>query len=592
MRREARLRITRPGFRPRSRRFLAASVVKAYPLHPIRRAINLDGAWEFAWLGEADLSSLDPARLRFDEIEAVPGVFDTGIKRYGARGTGVYRRRVPFPAPAGTRLRLRLNGLGLWGRVWWDGECLGDVELPYSGYTFEITANGADCHDLAIAVDNRFDAERTPLFPPYSDFYAYGGIYRSIELEELPPLRVERVRVQTLDLDAARVGLEIRLGGDVPDELTLRLAFDGDDGELVVARPEGGVVRLERVLPDARPWSPDHPELHTVTVTLAHDQIIERFGLRTVAARDGAIWLNGERVRLLGINRHEAHPQLGPALPPALVAEDLQMIKALGCNFVRLVHYPHDPIALDLCDELGLLVWEETMGWQLGEREFLSPRARAQMVDQARRMVSDGINHPSIILWAFLNESASDHPTAVPVYREISQAIRELDPTRLVTWASHRYERDLCWEFADVVSLNFYPGWIHPTGDWSTPNLSLIAPYLAEKADYCARPGLEGKPLLVSEIGACGLYGCHDRARAQWSEEFQADYFDEACRAILEEPRYAGLALWQFCDTRSYVNTGNIRVKPRGYNSAGLVDEYRRPKLAYDVVARRFREAR
>ena len=126
------------------------------------------------------------------------------------------------------------------------------------------------------------------------------------------------------------------------------------------------------------------------------------------------------------------------------------------------------------------------------------------MVDQARHMVSDGINHPSIILWAFLNESASDHPTAVPVYREISQAIRELDPTRLVTWASHRYERDLCWEFADVVSLNFYPGWIHPTGDWSTPNLSLIAPYLAEKADYCA-PGAGGKPLLVSEIGACGL---------------------------------------------------------------------------------------
>ena len=135
----------------------------------------------------------------------------------------VNRRSPParsFPARL-TRLRLRLNGLGS-GPRWWDGECLG-VTSSSQRLHVRDHANGADCHDLAIA-DNRFDAERTPLFPPYSDFYAYGGIYRSIEPEELP-LRVERIRVQTLT-STPPGGPGDPPGGDVPDELTLRLAFE------------------------------------------------------------------------------------------------------------------------------------------------------------------------------------------------------------------------------------------------------------------------------------------------------------------------------------------------------------------------------
>ncbi len=561
-----------------------------YPLYPLRRALNLDGAWQFAWLGETDLNCLDPAGIVYDEVEAVPGVFDVGVNRCGARGTGVYRCAVPFAVPAGARLRVHLGALGLWGRVWWDRARLGEVELPYSAYAFEVVANGAALHELVVAVDNRFDAQRTPVFPPYSDFYAYGGIYRSVWVEELPPLRVERVRVQTVELAPARVRLDVRLAGEVPNVLELSLAFDGGPGEKVLVRPTDQQVVLERDLPGARPWTPERPELHTVTVRVGDDQVIERFGVRTVSAEQGRILLNGEPLRLLGVNRHEAHPQLGPVQPVALLAEDIRLMKDLGCNFVRAVHYPHDPAFLDLCDELGLLVWSETIGWQLGQQEFTDAHARELIVDQVRRMVADGINHPGVIFWAFLNESASDCEAAVPLYRELVEAIRADDPTRLVSWASNRYERDRCLELADVVSLNFYPGWIHPLGDWTTDSCSMVAPHLEQMAGFCDRPELRGKPLLVSEIGACGLWGCHDRGRAQWSEEFQADYFAIACRSILSDPRYAGVALWQFCDSRSYVNAGAIRSKPRGYNCAGLVDEFRRPKLAYEAVKRCFTE--
>lgn len=555
-----------------------------YPHHPLRRSLVLDGTWDFAWLGAVDPAAVDPA-APCDEAAAVPGTFDSGSRRNGVRGVGLYRRTVRLPVPAGSRLRLHLDGLGLRARVWWDGQPVATCELPYSGEAIDLRADSRTVHQLAIAVDNRFDAELSPLFPPFSDFYAYGGIYRSVRLEVLPELTVARVRVTTLDLATARVRLELRLEGTAPAVLPLSLAFDDGVAESLSVQPRDGVVVLERRLPGARPWSPDHPELHTVRVAIADDEVVERFGLRTIAARDGRILLNGQPLRLRGVNRHEAHPQFGPVQPRALILDDLHLIKDLGCNFVRAVHYPMDPAFHDLCDRLGLLVWEESLGWGLGEEVLCQPRAAAQAVEQTRRMVAQGVNHPAVIMWGFLNESASDKASAVPLYSALASAVRAEDPTRLVTYASNRMEHDLCFALADVVSVNPYPGWIWPLGDWNTPSLSVIRPHLLQLAGrLAALPGAVGKPLLVSEIGACALYGCHDRGRAQWSEEFQADFMVEACRAVLDDPRWSGVTLWQFSDSRSFVGVGQIRTKPRGYNCAGLVDEFRRPKLAYDAV--------
>lgn len=555
-----------------------------YPHHPLRHSQVLDGTWDFAWLGDAAFDAVDPGQP-CPEAAAVPGTFDAGSRRHGARGVGLYRRTVRFPTAAGERLRLHLDGLGLRARVWWDGVAVGGCDLPYSGHAIDLVASGPGLHQLAIAVDNRFDARRSPLFPPYSDFYAYGGIYRSVRLEALPALALARVRVTTCDLAAARVRLELRLEGAVPAELPLDLAFDDGAVEQVTVRPQGGVAVLERTVPGARPWSPDHPELHTVRVTAGGDEIIERFGLRTVATRGDAILLNGESIRLVGVNRHEAHPQFGPVQPRALILDDLHLIKELGGNFVRAVHYPQDPAFLDLCDRLGLLVWEESLGWQIQAPALAETTCAGQVLEQTRRMVAQGINHPSVILWGFLNESASHDAVAEPLYARLAAAVRAEDPSRLVSFASCFPDTDRCFAHADVVAVNTYPGWFDPRAGWDGTAVAEIRPHLARLATLLrTRPGVGGKPLLVSEIGACALYGCHDRARAQWSEEFQADYMAAACRGVLDDPRWAGLALWQFGDSRSYVGAGDVRGKPRGYNCAGLVDEFRRPKLAFDAV--------
>lgn len=559
--------------------------MSSYPLYPTRRTLSLDGSWDFAWLGDADWASLCPATLNYADRAAVPGVFDTDLRRCGGRGVGVYRRRVAVGAAAGTLLRLRIGALGLRGRVWWNGVPVGDTALAYSPLSCELTADGAPFAELAIAVDNRFDAQRSPLFPPYSDFYAYGGIYRGITLSVLPAaVRVERAIVTTVSLSPPRLRVRVELAGAIPaGELSLAVAFDEAPATTLPCRPCGGVVEFEQELPGAAPWTPEHPELHTITVGVAGDAVSERFGLRMVAARDGALWLNGERLRLRGVNRHEAHPQFGPVQPLALLLDDLHAIKALGCNFIRAVHYPQAPEFLDLCDELGLLVWEESLSWGLPEQVLLQAETQRQVTAQTGAMVREGRNHPAILIWGFLNECASNSERAEPLYVQLAELIRSEDPTRLVAYASNRFDGDRCFRHVDVVACNPYPGWIWPQ-DWQTPSAAMIAPFLAKAAALADVPELCGKPLLVSEIGACALYGCHDRAKAQWSEEYQAEYMAEACRVILADPRWSGIVLWQFCDTRSFVGVGDVRSKPRGFNNAGLVDEYRRPKLAYDAV--------
>lgn len=561
----------------------------AYPQFPDRLTLSLDGSWRFEFLGDASLETLDVSRLRLPEIAAVPGVFDATEPHHGRRGVAVYQRTVRVPFAGVRKMRLRIGALGLRGRVWWDGRAIGEVATPYIHADFDLDVDGGVTHTLCVAVDNRFDAERSPLFPPYTDFYAYGGIFRSVTLTELPATRIERIAVAPIDADAGKVRLSIRLGGAVSERVALRIQFDDAPAEQIDARPDRGIVVLERSVPDARPWSIDTPHLHHVAVAIEGDRIVERFGLRTVDTHAGRIRVNGQPIVIKGVNRHEAHPQFGPVQSVQSILNDLLQIKAMGCNFVRAVHYPHDPAVLDLCDEIGLLVWSESLAWGLDEKTLAAPEAQKQLLDQTRQMVREQINHPSVITWAFLNECASDSPACKPLYAQLVATIREEDATRLVSYASNRHTRDVCFDLVDVVAVNLYPGWIAPT-NWEAPAVEQVRPYVEQTAiELPKTPGAAGKPILVTEIGACGIYGMHDRDRAQWTEEFQSDFMTAAATSVLDHPALAGVVLWQFCDTRSFVGSGQVRTKPRGFNYAGLVDEYRRPKLAYDAVARIFR---
>lgn len=564
--------------------------MQAYPHYPRRNVLDLNGFWEFSWLGAVDWGHISPEAFRPQTVMAVPGVFDT-LPQYGQkRGAGMYRKRIPDDFSPGERLQIRIDGMGLFGRVWFDGEHLGDCELPYSSVQYEISVRKRGSHELVIAVDNRFDPERVPLFDPQFDFYAFGGLYRGVELHRLPACALERVRVTPLDLDSGMVGLAIALNGAIPPTCNFDVSFDGGSAQHFERSPRNGRIEVDVAVPNPRIWSPDSPHLHIVEVSIPGDSIRERFGLRTVATAGQQILLNGEPVELRGFNRHESHPELGPSLPHAIMLEDVQWLKAMNCNFVRCVHYPHSEAFLDLCDETGIMVWAESLGWGNRADQLANQRFGDLQERQTRQMVRNSFNHPSVLLWAFLNEGDSSSEKALPLYTRLAGAIREEDPSRLVSYASNRGKRDRCFALADVIALNGYPGWIDSiTIHWETRSIDTIAPYVSEMMSFFSGESpLADKPLLFSEIGACALYGCHDLAGSQWTEEFQAEYMVTAARAILENPRACGIALWQLFDTRAFGPSGQVRTKPRGMNNAGVLDEYRRPKLARAAIGEFF----
>ncbi|NLB69904.1 MAG: hypothetical protein GX804_09555 [Lentisphaerae bacterium] len=510
-------------------------------------------------------------------------MFDTAARRCNARGVAVYQRDVTC-GPGWQRLEI--GGLGLYGRVFWDETVLGECTGPYTPYSFDFETT-AGCHVLTIVVDNRFSEERPTLMHPFADFYAFGGIYRSVMLSDLPERRIERVVVRTPDIKTGCVDLFVHTAGFTDGKHDFEISFDTGDAQTYQLNISADMAEISLHVPNFQVWSPDSPALHTVTVAADGDAAVERFGIRIVAVEGEQILLNGKPVRLLGVNRHESHPQFGPLAHPQLMLEDVMLAQDLGANFIRCVHYTQDPLFLDICDRAGILVWEESLGWGNPKEDAAHPLLRRAAIDDTVTMVQRNINHPIVLFWGFLNEGASDTQEMRALYSAITTAIRAVDPTRLVTFASNRGTRDICFEFADVISVNMYPGWID--SEWNTPCNDLVKPRIDEFVKWASEGTRTGKPLLMSEIGACGIYGMHDSGRAQWTEEFQADFLEEACNAVLNNPRFAGIALWQFFDTRSFVHVGHIRTKPFGMNLAGLLDAYRRPKLAYAKIREIFK---
>ncbi len=566
-------------------------LMTAYPRHRVRSVQMLDGVWDFVYLGDdADLAALSTDALRFGERAAVPSVYDASPAYAGRRGTAVYRTFVA--STPGTRARVHFHGLGLWCRVLVDGQAVAENSLPYSGFWADVPPAEQPLRELLVVVDNRFDPERVPLFEQFFDFYAYGGIYRSVEWHEVAPVCIERARVTTLDLSDGTIQVDVTLNGqDLPQSIDITTSIDG--GESATWRDckvVDGAARLQLRVPEPTLWSPSTPNLHTIQVAIEGDDIVERFGLRTVAASEHEILLNGEPVKLLGYCRHEAHPQFGPALPHAQLVQDLQLLRDLGCNFVRGSHYPQDPRFLDLCDELGFLVWEESLGWGQKAAHFERQSFCDAQVEQTTLMVRNSANHPCVIMWGFLNEGESNSEASVPLYTRLVETIRELDPTRLVTYATNRPFNDLNLALVDVVSVNCYPGW-YASHDADPRPLGDVVPHIHRLLAHMAEQGLGDKPFILSEIGAGAIYGWRDPLAAHWSEGYQADYLELVCREAVTNDRVNGLALWQFCDCRTYASPRALG-RPRAFNNKGTLDEYRRPKQAYETAKQVFRTGR
>jgi beta-glucuronidase len=316
-----------------------------------------------------------------------------------------------------------------------------------------------------------------------------------------------------------------------------------------------------------------------LSVRLGEDDYRIRVGIRTILCSKGQVLINGNAVRLFGFNRHEAHPSFGCSLPPSLILTDIQLLRQMGCNFVRGSHYPQDPRFLDLCDELGIMVWCEAIGWGHPAAHLQDPLFMSSQQRHIEEMISELSHHPSIIVWGLLNESHSDDPSARAGYETLIQEIKKMDESRPVSYASNRAREDLCFDLVDIISFNSYPGWYHGGIDSVKENLDSVVAHIDGQ-------GFEDKPIILSEIGAGAVYGTRDWHRSLWSEEYQEELLKEVIDYFNRQRRICGLGIWQFCDVRTTEETDRMLIRPRGFNNKGILDEYRRPKLAYTSIAK------
>lgn len=562
-------------------------MLRSFPEHVLRQADDLAGVWDFAFLGDVDASAVDVTRIAYDDVMPVPMCFDATPKYAGKRGVAAYRRRITLVDD--TRHRLVFGGLHHYGRLYVDGKLIQEHTAGgFVRFTADVLPHAAGDVELVVLVDNRYDPKRAPLHVPYADWYHYGGLTRGIELHRLGDAWINALRVTTTNLAKRKIRVAVAWGSDarVTEDVPLRIDIDGATivEDTVTLRGKGGELTFDLTVPNGKPWSPQSPNLHLLSVRLGDDDLRDRIGLREVKVKGRQVLLNGEPLRLLGVNRHEAHPQFGHAIPEAIMLQDLQIIRDMGCNFIRGSHYPQDQKFLDLCDQLGFLVWNESIGWQFKTEHLTSKPFMKSLLANTELMVEASYNRPCVIMWGIINESPSDDKKNRPSYAALLGRLKGMDATRPVTYACNTWKHDAALDLCDIVSLNIYPGWY-----WDRLE-DLDGDAIAKIIRHVdGRMGNGRKPMIISEIGADAIPGCRDWNADRWSEQYQASLLEKVIDSLfVRGDRVCGLAIWQYCDMRSSEGLPRVLGKPCGYNKKGIVTEYRLPKMAYWTVKERY----
>ena len=524
-------------------------------------SLSLDGSWSFRFEEGKCLEQIavgSESRPYQDSIP-VPACYDMMPKWYMKRGTGLYRRSFTLAKPMKDAV-LVVDGMGVRAKFEMDGKDLGLHPYPYARLEIPVGSLAAGEHTVFAAVDNILSWPRVKLARPYYDFYFYGGFYHGVKLVEREP----KVFVRTLDYRTGKIEVEI----------------------------EGGKKEV-RTIPDFKLWSPDEPNLTTIDV--AGRKV--RFGIRQIEARDRKIYLNGKELFLKGFNRHESDWLNGAATGEALMLQDIQRLKALGGNFIRGAHYQQCERFLDLCDENGVLVWEESLGWGNGQgyvnnnfppSELKDAEFCEMQVKETRDMVRASFNHPSVIIYGFLNECASDKKECKALVDRLAETIRAENSGRLVTFACNVTDRDICCTNMDIVSFNTYPGTIPMVpGDKAALAKSVADTFNGIVARF--RQRYPEKPIMVSESGCGGEFGRRGEYASPNTEEFQNEYLTDIFETLWRNPDVVGFSIWQMNDGRTRERFGGKAVSAMfGGSIAGVFDRLRRPKLSAETVRKYF----
>ncbi len=549
--------------------------MRLFPTHHIRKCDPAPTLWT--------LTTLDAPALTVKTI--VPSVWEMIPALHNYRGRAVYETEIT----CGGNVRIHFGAVSFRARVLLDGA---ELATHYGAYTaFDAIATGLayGAHRLQVEVDTRYGEDSALHIP--NDYYNYGGITRPVEIEQLSDVYVRQLHVTPVRSEEgwqARVEAILCSLSNQPLVCDVRLEAAGASEcvQAVTIAPHGETV-VTRLLdcPDVQPWNIGSPVLYDVSAVIEAegepvDDLCDRFGFRTVEISGKDILFNGEKLIIKGFNRHEEYGPFGCAVPVESMAHDILLMKDMGANAVRTCHYPNDPRFLDLCDEMGLLVWEESHARGLELPVMQMEAFMPQNVLCTREMVAQHYNHPAIFIWGCLNECADDTDHGAECYRQTFRLLDELDASRPMTAALLDRPGGKVFGDSDVVSINIYPRWYFE---------SSVTDCINKKRREIIAGGGGDKPLIISEIGAGAVYGYHDPlGEAKWSEERQCTILREQISAVLSHPDCSGIFIWQFADVR--VDEEWAMKRPRTHNNKGVVNEYRQPKMAYALVKELFAE--
>ena len=511
----------------------------------------------------------------------IPGDWNTQDERlFFYEGTVWFKKSFQYKKTAGRRTLLYFGAVNYDSHVYVNGKHVTHHVGGFTPFNMDVTDELKDGENFVIVkVDNKRhqDAVPTQIF----DWWNYGGITRDVWLVDVAPSYIENYKLQlekkgegakkkeekisfTLNLNKKQAG----------EEVTLALPELMGKKKITLTTDDQGCVSTQFAVPSAKliRWSPSTPQRYRVELTYGGETLVDSIGFRTIETRGKQILLNGQPIFLKGISMHEEKPNGGGRANGTTDAHTLlTWAKDLGCNFVRLAHYPHNEFTIREAERMGILVWSEipcywTISWT-NEQTFKN--AQRQLTDMIRR----DQNRANIIIWSIANETPHSAQRDRFLGR-MAQYARTLDNTRLismameVTGASNYKNRlqDNMHEYVDVVSFNQYIGWYRDVND--APKMEWEVPY--------------EKPVIVSEFGGGAKYGLHGPKNQRWTEEFQENLYIENLAMIDKIEGLAGTTPWILKDFRS-----PRRVLPGVqdyYNRKGLVSDNGEKKKAFFIL--------
>jgi beta-glucuronidase len=482
--------------------------------------------------------------------------------------TMVFTRRFRYlPKKAGERVFLRVGAANYALRVFLNGRYLGSHTGGSTPAFFELTE--------ALQTENRIlltaDASRRPrqVPPENTDWFNYGGVYRELELYRLPGTFIREFFVRLKPGSTDRLLISLRLSDPAEGEAVFSLPEKGVEASLPVS---GGTAEAEIPCP-VQLWTPEAPKLYDVALRFGEDRAEDRVGFRDIRTEGLQILLNGKPLFLRGVSCHEDAPERGKALTEEDCEQAILEAKALGCNFMRLAHYPHTEKMALLADRLGMLLWEEIpVYWAV---RFSDGAVYAEAENQLSELILRDRNRASVILWSVGNENA-DTDERFSFMSRLAAAARERDGSRLITAAcmvsADNRIADRLAEVLDVIGLNEYFGWY-------SPDLRQLPELFAR-----SRPA---KPVIISEFGADALFGHHGTAEDKGTVECQAEIYRRQTAELAKIPCVRGMTPWILYDFRCPRRTHPLQGY---YNRKGLVDADRRRRKPAWYVLRDFYE--